>query len=248
MVDRWCVARLAAIALYALACTGCGGSGAGETSTSGSGETYQAVTPLVNVQRQYARTIIDDANNTIQQGYADTVTAVNSDGSYAVLEEDPTHNVLVVNGTTYSIPTRTIDLDASGQETSYVETTSSGQVTCTFAPHGFGPTYPVTLGESWTLSYTFACGTQTPVTYTQEGSVIDAESVTVPAGTYTALKLQSTLSFTDEQGGTHTQTVTNWRDIATMFSVKQSIADSYTGTLPTGSYPTSEEIVLEAVQ
>jgi hypothetical protein len=44
-----------------------------------------------------------------------------------------------------------------------------------------------------------------------------------------------------------TQTVTNWRDVLTSISVKQSITITYAGTPLTGGYPVSREIVLQSL-
>jgi hypothetical protein len=124
-------------------------------------------------------------------------------------------------------------------------TNASGvAVTCTDTPHGSGPDFPIFLGMTWTLDYTVGYGTQTPVSYTQNGTVVDVESVTVPAGTFTAIKLQSTVLWTDAQGTTRTQSITNWRDVNTLVSVKQSILIAYSGTLPTSGYPVNRQIVL----
>jgi hypothetical protein len=72
------------------------------------------------------------------------------------------------------------------------------------------------------------------------------ESVTVPAGMYSALKLESTLTWTDLAGTTRTQTITNWRDVNTLISVKQEISIAYSGTVPTTSYAVSREILLQS--
>ena len=90
------------------------------------------------------------------------------------------------------------------------------------------------------------CGTSAPISYTQSGNVLDIESVTVPAGTYTAIKLQSVINWTTAEGATITETVTNWRDTTTLFSVKQSITRVYGGTLPTAGYEVSAQIELQS--
>ena len=77
------------------------------------------------------------------------------------------------------------------------------------------------------------------------GSVVDVESVTVPAGTYSAIKLQSTVTWTNSAGTTRTQTITNWRDVVTSVSVKQEISIAYSGTIPTTGYVVSREILLQ---
>jgi hypothetical protein len=229
---------------------GCGGGGGASSSTapgSGSGTAYNFVTPTLNSTRNYAETIVDNSNNSIDVGFADTIMTVNADGSYVVLSQDPSHNSVIVDGTNYSIVTQTDTLNGSGQETGYVYTAAGGStVTCAFDPHGSGPDFPIRVGATWTLSYTFACGSEAPVTYTQQGSVVDVESVTVPAGTYSALKLQSTVTWTDAHGTTRTETITNWREVATSFSVKEDISIAYSGTLPAAGYAVSRSILLQS--
>jgi hypothetical protein len=226
-----------------VAATGCGGGGSGASS---SGRSYDFLPPPINSVRSYSEAVVDNSNNTIDESYTVTVTALNSDGTYVELSEDPSHNSVLVNGTNYSIPTETQSLNDSGQETSYVYTAAGGGlITCTYDPHGDGPNFPLSVGDTWTLDYTYGCGSGSPVSYSQVGSVVDVESVTVPAGTYSAIKLQSTVTWTDSGGTTRTQTVTNWRDVATLISVKQQISIAYSGILPTTGYAVSREILLQ---
>jgi hypothetical protein len=70
--------------------------------------------------------------------------------------------------------------------------------------------------------------------------------VTVPAATFTAIKLLSTVTWTTSEGTTRTQTITNWRDVATSQSVKQVLSISVSGTLPTTGYAVSRQIQLES--
>jgi hypothetical protein len=235
-----------AIALVILALAGCG-AGSGSGTTAGSGPRYDFVTPPLNSTTRYSETILDSANNTIDVGFTRTVTAVNADGSYVVLSEDPNHNTVIVNGTNYSIVTETESLNSSGHETSFQFVAASGSlVTCTFNPHGDGPVFPLSVGETWTLDYTYACGAQSPIAYTQVGSVVGLEAITVPAGTYSALKLESTVTWTDPAGTTRTETITNWRDVATLISVKQEISVSSSGTVPSNGYAVNRVILLQS--
>jgi hypothetical protein len=225
---------------------GCGGS---DDSNPGTGTAYAFVAPVVNSTRTYSETIVDNANNTIVIGYTQTVMAVAADGTITEVQQSTTDGSTVVNGTNYTPLAETETYDGtSGQETSYTYTAASDEsVTCIYDPRDGGPDFPLRVGQTWSISYTFACGSESPVTYEQTGSVVDVESVTVPAGTFTALKLHSTVSWTNLQGTTRTQTVTNWRDIATSHSVKEEISIVVSGTLPTTGYPLSREIVLETI-
>ncbi len=219
---------------------GCGSSGSDDNAVL-----YAFVRPSVNALRVYQQTITDNSGNTISLSYTETVTAVNSDGSYTVAQEDPSHQTVVVNGVTYGIATATIAVSASGQTLS-TTTQATPPLICTFVPHGPGPDFPVQVGTSWNLSYTLDCSPQAAVAYTQSGVVADVETVTVPAGTFAALKLVSTVTFTDAHGTRHTQTLTHWRDIATSVSLKETIATELSGGTPPSAYPVSTEIVLQS--
>ena len=217
---------------------GCGGGG----DNAASATTFSFVMPKLNSQRIYNRTIIDNSGNTIDETLSDTVTAVNADGSYVVLAEDPNHDSVTVNGTIYSIVTEAVSVNDSDQDTAYSYTAADGSTTtCTYVPHGGGPDLPLTVGATWTITYNFSCGANLPVAYTQTGTVVDVESVTVPAGTYSAVKLQSTLTWTGPEGTTRTQSITNWRDVNTLLSVKEDISTSYSGTMLINGYPVSTE-------
>jgi hypothetical protein len=223
----------------ALLLTACGGGGGSPPPT-----TYEFVEPQLNSVRNYAEAYVDNFDATINESFSQTVTDVNADGSYVLLQ-NPTSAVTVVDGTTYSIPTETIDVDTQSEDTSYSALESDGGVqTCTYDPHGPGPGYPLTVGTAWTSQYTVTCGTAAPVTHVQNGNVLDIESVTVPAGTYTAVKLQSTDAYTNASGTTITETTTDWRDVATLFSVQKSSTLVYSGTLPTTGYAVSRDLQL----
>ena len=221
---------------------GCSGGGSGSSAT-----TYDYAAPQLNSQRTYTRTIVDNAKNTINQTIVDTVTAVNNDGSSVVESEDPTHNFITVDGTNYSVPTEIANENNSGQETSYTETSTDGSaLTCTLTPHGAGPGYPAAVGESWSSSWNVSCGNSTPIHYTQTGTIVDTESITVPAGTFTAFKLQSTISWTNAEGTTYTDSRITWRDVHSSHAVIEE-QDTYvlSGTMPTNGYPATTITVLQ---
>ncbi len=243
MHGRWVMVAWAQVAVL----SGCGG-GDGDNSP-GMGTAYAFVPPVVNSTRTYRETIVDNANNTIVVGYLRTVTAVAVDGTITEMQQSTTGNSAVVDGTNYAPLTETETYDSSsGQETSYTYTDAGGDaIVCTYDPRDGGPEYPLRVAQTWTIDYTFACGSETPVMYQQTGSVIDVETVTVPAGTFDALKLQSTVTWTNLQGTSRTETVTNWRDIATSHSVKENITIVVSGTPPATGYPVSREILLESM-
>jgi hypothetical protein len=242
MLGRRVMMLLAQVAVL----SGCGGGG--DSNNPGTGAEYAFVPPVVKSTRTYSETFVDNANNTIVVGYMQTVTAVAADGTITEMQQSTTGGPTFVDGTNYAPLTETETYDGtSGQETGYTYTDAGGNsVACTYDPRDGGPDYPLQAGQTWTIDYTFACGSETPVSYQQTGSVVDVESVTVPAGTFNALKLQSTVTWTNLQGTSRTETVTNWRDVATSHSVKENITIVVSGTPPTDGYPVSREILLES--
>jgi hypothetical protein len=228
--------------ILTLALSGCGGASGTPGNMPGSGTVYHFVPPTLNSTRMYTETITDNSNNTINVSFTDTVTAINADGTY-VVSYQPSNPTAIVNGTNYGGPPETETFNASGQETATVYT-NGALFTCTYDPHGIGPDFPLLVGQTWSLDFTYQCNAIAPLTYSQTGSVLDVESVTVSAGTYTALKLQSTVTWTDANGTTRTQTITNWRDVVTLVSVKQEISIAYSGSLPSNGYAVTREIQL----
>jgi hypothetical protein len=223
---------------------GCGGVGSHDSA--GSGTSYAYVAPVLNSTRVYAEAIVDNSNNTINVGFSQTVQAVNGDGSTVEMEQSTNGSSAIVNGTNYAIPTETQTYNAQGQETGYIDLSTTPNLSCNLDPHGAGPNWPVQVGQTWSLDYTLTCGTTISVAYTQTGSVAGVESVTVPAGTFTAIKLQTTITWTSPGGTMRTETTTNWRDVATSNSVKQVISIALSGTLPTTGYAVSRQIELQS--
>ena len=243
--------KIYGFSLATLAClAACGGSSDGGDSaidTAGSGTSYAFVPPVVDSTRTYAETIVDNSNNTIMEGYQVTVTAVAADGTITEQQQSTTPTGNTIDGTDYSVLTETETFNSFGRETGYAYTDPDGaQGSCTYTPYTGGPAPPLTVGQSWQISYNQACNGNPGIDYSQQGNVSDVESVTVPAGTFTALKLQGTTSWTDTHGTTHLETSTNWLDVATFHSVKQSITYQDGGTLPTNGYAVSREIVLQS--
>src|ERR1700726_3829742 len=153
------------LVLFAALLGGCGGSGSDGNSPPTS---YAHIAPQVNSQLDYSQAITDNANNTVNETITQTVTTVNSNGSYVYTSEDPTGNSVVVDGTTSSIPTETVNSNNNNQVTSYSYVDSGGAtVTCTYDPHGNGPDYPLVVGNTWNQHYTLTCGTAAATTYTQ---------------------------------------------------------------------------------
>ncbi len=225
----------------------CGGSGLGGSNTSGTGTQYAFVPPVVNSSRVYSETVVDNSSNTINGiGYMQTVQSVAANGTITE-QQQATTSVGTVNGTNYTVLDEAEDFNNFGRETQYTYTESNGTpVTCTYSPYAGGPTPPLKVGQTWQIDFSIACNSNPAIHYSQTGSIVDVESVTVPAGTFTVLKWQVSTVWTDNNGTTHTQTTINWIDTASFHSVKESIGIVYGGTLPVNGYPVSREIELQS--
>jgi len=225
---KWGGAALAAVLVV-----GCGGG-----SDTAAGDAYTFVAPPASSSWTYTDTTVDDAGNIIHGTSRNTVASVSADGSYAFVHDDPTHSSITINGTVYATPTQAISDNRSGQDLSSSYTAANGNlVSCTYSPHGAGPDYPVSAGQSWTLSYAVTCGSSNKFSFAQTGVVIGVDSVTVPAGTYSAVKLQSTLTSTDAAGTTRTETITTWRDVVTSVVVERLTNIAYSGTPLVAGHP-----------
>jgi hypothetical protein len=126
---------------------------------------------------------------------SETVTAVAIDGSY-------TSNSLT--GSSIYIRTRTSTADGS------LLTTlggAPGSVKCTATPAARYFEFPLFVGKTYTASHAYSCGpTGYSVNRSITATVVAYEEITVPAGTFKALKLNSVLTgtnATDLPGGNY---------------------------------------------
>ena len=244
--------RISGLILLTSILAACGG---GSNDTIIAPTTYNFVIPAVGFQRVWTRTAIDNASNTINESYTDTVTAATAT-SFTRSIVDPSMTVPLttttsVNGTSYYIAPQLETLNNSGQKLS--EQILSGPITidnsnlCTFTPNGGGVTFPTTVGATWNMTYSKKCGTNgTPQPFTNSGAVVGVESVTVPAGTFSALKILSTTTYSTSTGTNVIDNTSTWRDVNTGRVVKTFDAYSYSGTLPASGYVTQETTVLQS--
>jgi hypothetical protein len=239
-----CYRGFLSLCLVTAGLSACGGGdgGSNDSNIAGTGTAYAFVPPVGNSSRVYAETVVDNSNNTINLGYMETVLSLAADGTITEQQQSTTGTGDTVNGTDYSAITETQTYNNFGRETGFTYIESDGSPgSCIYAPYAGGPMPPLTVGQTWQIDYTETCNANPAIHYSQNGTVVDVESVTVPAGTFTALKLQSTVVWTDNNGTTHTQTTTNWLDTASFHSVKTSATIVDTGTPPVDGYAVSRE-------
>jgi hypothetical protein len=215
---------------------GCGGGSSNSTS-------YGFVPPAMASEQTYVVTDVNPTSTSVNT-VIQTVTTVNPDGSFSYHEDVPPG--VAINGPNY-LPGDYAD-DNGGHLLTF---TPNGQGTpCTAGPRGPGPVFPVTVGQNWQWQYSYTCvpsnlppiATPDP-THTESGSVTGIESVTVPAGTFAAVKLQSTIhsAFVFFPGaGTQCasgciETRTEWLETGTGRLIKSTDTYNYgtSGTLTT---------------
>ncbi len=240
----------AAIGVAASLCA-CGGGGSDDGTSpgnpTGTTTTYSKTAPVANARDTFATAVVDDENNTINGGYEETVTAVNADGSYTLHQDDPSGNTLTVDGVVYHFDDQVLQFDAQGNETSYTGTRADGGAfSCTIAQTGGHP-LPWYVGQAWSQTSTISCAGGGTDTITETGTVVAVESVTVPAGTFQALKQQLVIT-QDTPGGTHiVETRTGWRDPAhSLFLLKSSSTFQYSGSNVPAHHAVGKTIELTA--
>jgi hypothetical protein len=135
-------------------------------------------------------------------------------------------------GTDQSVYPTDIQYNAAGQPITWTVAPPSGSVQC--AVSGGAPGAPATLAANgaWNASYTETCG-GSGTAYTQSGTYVGIESVTVAAGTFSAYKVMATTSRT-VGGITRIETSTRWRDASgsDARTLKASSVYSYSGGTP----------------
>lgn len=211
----------------------CGG-GSGGSSTTPSSLAYSFVAPVAGAKSAFSETLVDNLNNTINRTITGTVVTVNADGSFSQTLQDPSNNSITTGTVNHTFYPTTYFYDNAGHEMHRTVSLPNGSVDCVDSPHGGGAPSRLDIGQSWTATYTETCGNGAAITYSQTGSLVGTESITIPTGTYTAYKFQSTTTWTTPAGTTVTETATQWRNAAAGHSgsLKFVATFAYSGTAP----------------
>jgi hypothetical protein len=235
------------IAAACSALAGCGSSDGRSTDSTPDATTYGFTAPTLGAKHTFTTVDVDDSANTINRTYEETVASVGADGSYTLSEDDPTNSSLTVDGILYDFPPRALSYDANGHETSAVIQASNGTNTCHYTLQSGGHALPWSVGQTWTQTTLANCSLSGAETSNIAGQVVSLESVTVPAGTFMALKLQSTETYTTPAGQNVVETITHWADPAhSLFTVKTVTTYARSGNVPT-HYVASETIELQSL-
>jgi len=188
----------------------------------------------------WARDIVDNSTPavSVHLTYNDYINVVSLSGNYTLSELDTTGAPVVVGASTYQVDSLDIRLNADHQILSTVGRDNANSNNCTYNLHGSGVVYPISVGVKWTNTFTKTCLDGTVINSTQTGTVTGVESVTVPAGTFTAAKLESTIVNTNTISGLITTTsATVWANVQGGNVVKRVFTHVYSGTVPSRSLP-----------
>lgn len=229
--------------------TACGG-GSSSSSDSPTTVTYSFITPKVGAQLVFANTLVDNLSNTINRTLVENITAVNPDGTFTTSWIDPSNNSITTGVVNHTFYPQTSGDNSVAQKLNLTVTPPTGSPTnCVFSPHAGGASSPLTAGQNWAFSFTDTCGASSPIAFTESGTFVGTESITVPAGTFNAYKFQSTTTYT-LGGTTTTESVTQWRNAANTDSrsLKLVINYTYSGTAPAQGSLVSSTRVLQSYQ
>ncbi|MGN6528411.1 MAG: hypothetical protein ACTHL8_18635 [Burkholderiaceae bacterium] len=229
----------------------CGGGGGDGNTGGASGQppagatTYTQTTPVAGATDVFSITSVDDSNNTVTVGYTQRVASVTGPHSYVLTQVDPSNDSPVVNGVNYHFNATTITYD-QGSETSLTDTSAGGTVQdCTFALQSGGHPNPWWVGQAYSYAVQENCTPGDLRSIAESGTVAALEQVTVPAGTFTALKLQASETWV-ENGQTVDEQITRWVDPAhSFFTIKTVTTYTRSGNVP-AHYVTSQTVELQS--
>ena len=220
---------------------GCGGDGGGGDSADGGTPppgvtTYSEVTPTLGSVDTFTSVWVDEAMNTVTEGFEERVTAVGPDGSYQLTLDDPSNQTITVNGITYHYNPEVAQhgaTSANNAESGYTDTLPSGaKATCTVAFQSGVHAKPYYVGQTFSTHDTVTCGSVTTA-YVTAGSVAAFESVTVPAGTFSALRETYSTSWTTAAGQAIVEHTDLWMDPAHgFFTIKRVSTYERSGNVP----------------
>jgi hypothetical protein len=228
--------------------TACGGGGAAPAAgTPNAAATYTFIIPKLAAHLVYAERLVDNLNNTVNRTIVDDVTAINIDGSFAMHEEDPSHNRIVSGSVDQTAYPTDFQYNPSAQLTSWVITQAAGTVHCAVTQGSVGAPSPLSVGAGWNTSYTEICGAGAGMTLTQSGSLAGMETITVAAGTFSAFKFVSTVT-TTANGITRTETASRWRDASggDTRTLKTASTYTYSGGTPAAGALVSDSRELQS--
>lgn len=241
---------LISCAIAALLLAACGGGSSDGGNNGGTAPaTFVLATPKVGAENTFSEISVSNQNNSWNQGLVSQVTAVNADGSFVQQSYDPSGNTITSGGIDYTIYPGTYYFNSSAQETSQtIAYSSTDTQVCDFSPNSGSAPSTLTVGQTWSASYTACANDPSPISYSLTGTLVDVETLTVPAGTFNTFKFQNTLTYTRPSGLVVTENTTTWRnaDPTDSRAIQQVSNYSYSGITPPDGIIASRTRVLQS--
>lgn len=151
---------------------------------------YAATVQTLGRISTYAQTNVFNDNSQEGVSYTNTVVAINADASYSVAGS--------VNGAV----TSTVNNTATGARVSRNFVLNSGGTNpCTYTPPRAFFDYPLYVGKSYASTWNYQCAAGYRESGSLRGEVVGFESITVPAGTFDALRINVTIDYTNSNDG-----------------------------------------------
>ncbi len=231
--------------LLGLSLPGCGGGGGG-----GGGQTYTFQAPAGGSTAHEQALITDSLGATVTVETDVVASHPNGVDGY-VMTADDTTAATVVDGITFG---GQVVVDAHGADGTLNERTTTqlpggASVACAYAPPAQPLPWPLHVGQAWNAAWARTCSDNTSATFAlTNGHVIATESLTVGAGTFTALHARYDLLVTRSPSNeVALQGVDTWVDTLTSRTLKTQVGTSYLVNAPSGAYVSNEVRTLAAL-
>ncbi|HEY8099354.1 MAG TPA: hypothetical protein VIF82_01260 [Burkholderiaceae bacterium] len=199
---------------------GCGGGG-------GSGDSNSNATSFNPVVRTYGDTWTRLISTTTNAGSTSTTSTtyttdgVNADSSFALG---------ITNSSQLSTGSNMVAADGSNLQ-------AGG---CIYSPAQQLYSFPLSVGKTWSINYTYACTGAATLTYSGTATVVARETLSTPAGSWDTLKIAYTVTDSGNPATSQTTNATCWWATAIGITVQCNTSYTYTGTAnPSNSASTS---------
>ncbi len=165
---------------------------------------YVFITPKVGQHSVYVASFTSAGFTSTATTTMD-ITAVYPDGSYAYVNNAAGDLSINLGGRTLVIPKDSNVANNVGQDVTISSTSGGTPYTCLANPHGYGAPTSLNIGQTWAFSYSVNCfftaangttSTNSPISpWSDVGTYLGTETISVPAGTFLAHKFTSTQTF-----------------------------------------------------
>jgi hypothetical protein len=101
---------------------------------------------------------------------------------------------------------------------------------CIYSPSQQIYSFPLYVGKTWSINYTYACTGTATLSYSGTATVVARETLSTPAGSWDTLKITYTLTDSGNPTTSQTTNATCWWATAIGITVQCNTSFTYTGT------------------